>query len=72
MGPSAVAISSGEQIVLPKSYKMVDYPVPRALQLDEIPQRVEDFVSAANNAIEAGKQAAEFLFLALDLFCNSS
>ena len=34
--------------------KMVDYPVPRALEKSELPSIVEGFVQGAKNAMQAG------------------
>jgi len=38
---------------------MKDYPTPRALETDEIPGAVEEYVTAARNAIEAGLDGVE-------------
>ena len=54
IGPSAVAINSNDQVFLPKSLKMADYPVPRALPLSEIPEIVQQFADGAKNALAAG------------------
>jgi N-ethylmaleimide reductase len=38
---------------------MLPYPVPRALETDEIPGVVQEFVQAARNAVEAGLDGVE-------------
>ena len=58
VGPSAVAISNG-QVYAPKLGKMVNFPVPRALDKAGIKQIVQDFVQGARNAMEAGFDGVE-------------
>ncbi len=38
---------------------MIDYPVPRALSKEELPDVVQEFVTAAENAMEAGFDGIE-------------
>lgn len=56
VAPSAIAIEHG-QVYAPKSGKMADYPVPRALDIEEIPGIIQQAVRGARNAISAGKKA---------------
>ena len=53
VAPSAVAIKDG-QVYAPKAGKMADYPVPRALGIEEIPGIIQQAVRGARNAIAAG------------------
>lgn len=55
VAPSAVAIGNGQVFAI-KQGKMVDYPVPRALELDEIPHITSMAVQGARNAINAGAE----------------
>lgn len=55
VAPSAVA--TGGQMYTPDG--MVDHPVPREMTLDDIAQTVEDFVSAAKYAMDAGFDGVE-------------
>ena len=58
IGPSAVAIQSKDKVYAPKSNTMLDYPAPRALDIDEIPGIVQLFATGARNSIEAGTRSA--------------
>lgn len=53
VAPSAVAISSGK-VISPKVWKPLDYPVPRALETEEVPDITRQAVEGAKNAIKAG------------------
>lgn len=55
LAPSAIA--SGEQVHTPDG--KLDHPTPRAMTLEDIIQTVEDFVSAARNAMDAGFDGVE-------------
>ncbi|MET7305249.1 alkene reductase [Embleya sp. NPDC005575] len=55
VGPSPIA--SGEQMFTPDG--MLDHPTPREMTLRDIRDAVNDFVSAARNAIEAGFDGVE-------------
>lgn len=55
VGPSPIA--SGEQMFTPDG--MLDHPTPREMTLDDIRGVVEDFVSGARNAIDAGFDGVE-------------
>ncbi|MEO5708402.1 MAG: alkene reductase [Nocardioidaceae bacterium] len=55
IAPSALAAPN--QMVTAEGQK--PHPVPRALQTDEIPAVVEDFVHAARSAVEAGLDGVE-------------
>jgi len=55
LAPSAIA--SGQQIWTDNG--MQDNPVPRALTLDEIRTTIDDFRTAARNAIDAGMDGVE-------------
>ncbi|WP_309647003.1 alkene reductase [Nocardioides sp.] len=55
IAPSAIA-APGEMFT---ADGMVPHPVPRALELSEIPGVVEDYVHAAKSAIEAGLDGVE-------------
>ena len=55
IAPSAVA-APGEMVT---ATGRVPHPVPRALELDEIPGVVQDFVHAARCAVEAGLDGVE-------------
>ena len=54
VAPSAIRITNG-QLFSPKQMKMVDYPVPRALESDEVTDITRQAVEGAKNAILAGK-----------------
>lgn len=54
---SAIAIQG--QCFSLKTMQMEDYPVPRALEMDELPGIVEAFKTAALNSIEAGFDGVE-------------
>lgn len=56
VAPSAVAISG--QIDLPDGSKG-DFPVPRALRTEEMPDIVQQFVTGARNALAAGFDGVE-------------
>eukprot|EP00889_Picochlorum_renovo_P006968 jgi/Picre1/33998/NNA_001475.t1 len=49
----------GQQCFSSKSMQMEDYPVPRALDKEELPKIAEQFRMAAKNAIEAGFDGVE-------------
>ncbi|MET0238008.1 MAG: alkene reductase [Kibdelosporangium sp.] len=55
LAPSAIA--SGAQLFTPGG--MLDHPTPRAMTFVDIVQTVEDFVSAARNAMAAGFDGVE-------------
>ncbi|MFI0354153.1 alkene reductase [Actinomadura sp. 9N407] len=55
LGPSPIA--TGEQMFSPDG--MLDHPVPREMTLDDIARTVEDFATAARNAVEAGFDGVE-------------
>ncbi|HZG03033.1 MAG TPA: alkene reductase [Streptomyces sp.] len=55
VAPSPIA--SGEQMYTPEG--MLDHPTPREMTLDDIATTVEDFVSSANLAVEAGFDGVE-------------
>ncbi|MYT39225.1 alkene reductase [Streptomyces sp. SID8359] len=55
VAPSAIA--TGGQMYTPDG--MVDHPVPREMTLEDIAQTVEDFVSAAKHAVDAGFDGVE-------------
>ena len=54
VAPSALRITNG-QLFSAKQMKMVDYPVPRALETAEVPDIIRQAVEGAKNAILAGK-----------------
>lgn len=56
VAPSALA-APGEMFT--KTAGMQPHPVPRALEIDEIPGVVEEYAQAARNAIEAGLDGVE-------------
>ena len=56
VAPSAIAAKG--QLML-EGEKMADYPVPRALELSEIPGIIEGYRKGAQNAQEAGFDAVE-------------
>lgn len=55
VGPSPIA--SGEQLFTAEG--MLDHPTPREMTLDDIHRTVEDFVTSARNAVEAGFDGVE-------------
>lgn len=55
---SAVPVGDGSVVFTPRS-EACPFPTPRALQLDEIPGLVQQFVDAARNAIAAGFHGVE-------------
>lgn len=55
---SAVAVKDGQAFSL-KTMQMENYPVPRALEIDEIPAIVEQYRAAAANARTAGFDGVE-------------
>jgi len=61
VGPSALSPDSQVWVVDPETGEggMVDSPVPRALETDEITDVVNDFRKAAANAIDAGFDGVE-------------
>ena len=54
VAPSAVRITNG-QLFSPKQMKMVDFPVPRALETEEVPDIIKQAVEGAKNSILAGE-----------------
>lgn len=56
IAPSALAL---EGQMYTDSQGMQDYPVPRAMTLEDIEQAQEEFVQAAKNAVEAGFDGVE-------------
>ncbi|GAA1560065.1 alkene reductase [Actinomadura kijaniata] len=50
-------LPSGEQLFTPEG--MLDHPEPREMTLDDITRTIEDFTTAARNAIEAGFDGVE-------------
>jgi N-ethylmaleimide reductase len=54
-GPSAIAIDGETRTAAGK----VAYPVPRALELDELPGIVQAFVTGSQNAVDAGFDGVE-------------
>ena len=56
---SAVAVPAPDVIYHPDTYAELPYPVPRALEVDEIAKIVKLFRSAARNAIDAGCDGIE-------------
>jgi 2,4-dienoyl-CoA reductase-like NADH-dependent reductase (Old Yellow Enzyme family) len=56
---SALAIQDGNKAFSLKTMQMEEYPVPRALELEEIPGIVEEFRVGAKNAIAAGFDGVE-------------
>lgn len=58
IAPSAIAVE-GEKCFSLKTMNMEEYPVPRALEKEELPTIVEEFRQAARNAIEAGFDGVE-------------
>lgn len=54
---SAIAISGQQD--MPDGSKADDYPVPRALKTEEIPDVVQQFVTGARNALAAGFDGVE-------------
>ena len=69
VAPSAIAITNG-QVYAPKLGKMVDYPVPRALDKAEIKAVIRDAAKGARNAMDAGFDGVELHF-ANGAFCQS-
>ena len=65
VGPSAIAVSGSDECLNPKTFQMVPYTVPRALETDEIPEIAQAFADAAKNALSAGKNV-HFYLLGLD------
>jgi len=61
VAPSAVAIRKG-QVYAQKLGKMVDYPVPQALDTAGIEQVIQDAVQGARNALAAGFDGVELHF----------
>lgn len=57
VAPSEVAAEG--QANDPKTFEFVDYGVPRALEIDEIPKYVEFFRTAARKAVDAGFDGVE-------------
>ena len=55
VGPSAIAAGSETMCYSVVQNNMVEYGVPRALEVEEIRQIVQDFVKGAKNAMAAGK-----------------
>jgi len=55
IAPSAIAAPG--QIVTPSGQQ--DYPTPRAIDTEEIPAVIDEYVTAARNAVEAGLDGVE-------------
>ena len=55
IAPSAIAAPG--KVITPNGQQA--YPTPRAIETDEIPEVIEEFVSAARNAVEAGLDGVE-------------
>lgn len=61
--------TGGQEIIAPSALAapdemftakgMLAYPVPRALEIDEIPAAIQEYVDAARNAVEAGLDGVE-------------
>lgn len=69
---SAVPVGDGSVVFTPRS-EACPFPTPRALQLDEIPGLVQQFVDAARNAIAAGFHGVEVrpaAAAAVDAWCE--
>lgn len=58
VAPSAIA-PKGQQSFSTKLGKLVDRPTPRALTTEEVAAVVQEFRTAARNAIEAGFDGVE-------------
>ena len=69
VAPSAVRITNG-QLFSPKQMKMVDFPVPRALETDEVADITRQAVEGAKNAILAGTGSSVFHLLQVLKFRN--
>jgi 12-oxophytodienoic acid reductase len=59
VGPSPLKITDGNQAFSLKSMQMEDYPVPRALETEEVAGVVAEFRRGAANAIAAGFDGVE-------------
>ena len=59
IAPSALKITDGNQPFSLKTMQMEDYPVPRAMDLEDIKTAVEEFRVGARNAIAAGFDGVE-------------
>ncbi|RFU44552.1 alkene reductase [Paraburkholderia sp. DHOC27] len=57
VGPSAIAPSTGQAFT--PTFTLVDFETPRPLEIAELSAIVEDFLQAAQKAIEAGFDAVE-------------
>jgi len=68
VAPSAVAIKG--QVFAPKLGKMVDYPVPQALDVAGIKSVVQDAVKGARNAMDAGFDGVEVHCANGQIFCH--
>ncbi|WP_043632745.1 alkene reductase [Nonomuraea candida] len=55
LAPSAIA--SGERLYTPQG--LLDHPTPRAMTLDDIARAIDDFVTAARYAMDAGFDGVE-------------
>ena len=53
LSSSPIPVDSGGKVLTP-SMEAKDYPVPRALETDEVPRMAEEYAEAARYAIEAG------------------
>ncbi len=58
IAPSAIAPTEGSKTFI-EDGSFADVPVPRALELDEIPGVVDDFRKGARNALDAGFDGVE-------------
>jgi N-ethylmaleimide reductase len=68
VAPSAVAIKG--QVFAQKLGRMVDYPVPQALDVAGIKNVVQDAVKGARNAMDAGFDGVELHFANGETLCH--
>ena len=59
MSSSAVAVGGDYTVVHPVTYESLPYPVPRAMEQEDITAMVASFRQGARNAIEAGFDGIE-------------
>lgn len=59
VAPSATPVSDGTKVYNPNTFEELDFETPRALALDEIPQYVEYFRTAAAASLEVGFDGVE-------------
>lgn len=62
---SPIAIKNG-QVFSVTEKKMVNYPVPRALETDEVPDITKQAVTASRNAIDAGNAIQHWSEIIID------